>query len=549
MSNFKPETKKSGDIIKSSDWNAAMGEIARLGTLPLTIAGSLAATNGQTEALTAVKIEPAFNTPDDAEIGRYGLVVTSGAVGIGTDAPEADLHVQGSLKLGDGLSVAGFTDDLEESPEGTNLVPTGRAVSEAIEQLRKETTGAMLWLRAQVDGIRTSLTTGSLTLGGTTVGGITTSTNLVFDHHGALPTQGAVKGYVDAQVAAMTGSLERDLTARNLTVSGYVHSNQFVRVARIVVQGTNWDRQANSTQIPRLLLLNGRNVYTGTQNATIGLALTVISKTTLTPARPTEIFDLYDDHVNNRTTNTTRLIDSLSRVTADQIGILVSYDAWMMNEQLRTAFRSLGLSQAAAATIFANTVINLNRFRVSYAALFEGGSETAERLVVERLPTVSANAAEIAGYLYGGSFTESLPGTEGLLNVVGDLNLVGRLHVSDRVQLVQEDWQTPTLNAGWANMIPTTNNPAGYYKDSTGRVHLRGQVTYTPPSTNTAAGVIYTLPEGYRPQFVETFATIEIEPNDHLVRLGISARGEIGIPSEPARRRVISLDGISFRAA
>jgi hypothetical protein len=101
-----------------------------------------------------------------------------------------------------------------------------------------------------------------------------------------------------------------------------------------------------------------------------------------------------------------------------------------------------------------------------------------------------------------------------------------------------EPWQTPTLENKWVR-YSDQYNPAGYYKDSTGIVHLRGLVK------NGAIGQsIFTLPAGYRPGYRELQA---VQTNSNTIgRLDVLADGKVLATSGNATW--FSIDGVTFRA-
>ena len=103
----------------------------------------------------------------------------------------------------------------------------------------------------------------------------------------------------------------------------------------------------------------------------------------------------------------------------------------------------------------------------------------------------------------------------------------------------QELWQTPTFQNSWVN-YENSYNPAGYFKDSLGIVHLRGLVRSGTNNTT-----IFTLPVGYRPsnrelQTIQTF-------NNIIGRLDILTDGQVQVVL--GNNGWVSLDGITFRAA
>ncbi len=58
-------------------------------------------------------------------------------------------------------------------------------------------------------------------------------------------------------------------------------------------------------------------------------------------------------------------------------------------------------------------------------------------------------------------------------------------------------WTAPTLQNSWVD-FGSGFAPAGYYKDPDGRVYLRGLV-----KDGTDNATIFTLPEGFRPAYIQ----------------------------------------------
>ena len=114
--------------------------------------------------------------------------------------------------------------------------------------------------------------------------------------------------------------------------------------------------------------------------------------------------------------------------------------------------------------------------------------------------------------------------------------------VSDNVDAVDspEDWiDVTSFENGWSNYNESTHAKAAYYKDGSGRVHLKGLV-----KDGSIGAVIFTLPEGYRPEITRIYATIA---NSALARANVKADGSVEAAS-PSITGWFSLDGISFRA-
>lgn len=96
----------------------------------------------------------------------------------------------------------------------------------------------------------------------------------------------------------------------------------------------------------------------------------------------------------------------------------------------------------------------------------------------------------------------------------------------------------PTLLNSWVNFGGGFND-AGYLKDFSGTVHLRGLV-----KNGVIGNAIFQLPAGYRPANEELQITIS---NGALGRVDIYPSGDVGATS--GSNAWFSLDGITFRAA
>jgi hypothetical protein len=104
--------------------------------------------------------------------------------------------------------------------------------------------------------------------------------------------------------------------------------------------------------------------------------------------------------------------------------------------------------------------------------------------------------------------------------------------------IAQEVWTNASLQSGWTN-VGGNYAPAGYYRDKSGVVHLRGHV-----NGSSSPAPVFTLPSGYRPEFwIECLvyrwggagpATLVVESGTGTVRL-------LGTGT-------ISLDNVTFRA-
>jgi hypothetical protein len=124
-----------------------------------------------------------------------------------------------------------------------------------------------------------------------------------------------------------------------------------------------------------------------------------------------------------------------------------------------------------------------------------------------------------------------------LKGVKGDQGIQGPPGAIEGLPTV-EAWQTPTLINSWAN-YGAANNPAGYFKDPFGIVHLRGLVKNGTPIPSD----IFTLPAGYRPFQQELHVTIS---NGLIGYAQVNTAG--GVRCQAGNASYFSIDGITFRA-
>ncbi len=99
----------------------------------------------------------------------------------------------------------------------------------------------------------------------------------------------------------------------------------------------------------------------------------------------------------------------------------------------------------------------------------------------------------------------------------------------------------------WSN-FPGNFNPASYYKDPWGIVHLRGLVRTTssgflPPTCHGPGIPIFTLPAGYQPAHEEIFASVSAEV---FGQARVQANGNV--VAWTGSESWFSLDGMSFTA-
>jgi hypothetical protein len=133
-----------------------------------------------------------------------------------------------------------------------------------------------------------------------------------------------------------------------------------------------------------------------------------------------------------------------------------------------------------------------------------------------------------------------------------------------------EDWHAATLSDTTTAVAPNdpphsycywenfgdVYAPAGYFRDPSGVVHLRGVVRAQDGNAHLCAdgnsfnSLILTLPPGYRPGFAYALTTTS---NNAPGRLNVRTGGDLAIqnsyPTFVNAKGFVSLDGLSFRCA
>lgn len=131
---------------------------------------------------------------------------------------------------------------------------------------------------------------------------------------------------------------------------------------------------------------------------------------------------------------------------------------------------------------------------------------------------------------------------------IGTSNPSAKLHVSGgETALEQEGWTTPVFQNGWSN-YGSGYNVAGFFKDSLGVVHLRGLVKNAGIAAiprEQPNGVIFTLPEGYRPAGRELHPSITGPDWAGPARIDILTDGKVMVTF--GHGSWVALDGITFR--
>lgn len=100
-------------------------------------------------------------------------------------------------------------------------------------------------------------------------------------------------------------------------------------------------------------------------------------------------------------------------------------------------------------------------------------------------------------------------------------------------------WQTVTFTNSWAQHGDATFNTAGYYKDPTGRVFLRGLI-----ASGVLGSAAFTLPAGYRPVKAHILP-VSSSTATSAGEVRIFNNGQV-VPQASCNNAYVSLDSISF---
>lgn len=151
-------------------------------------------------------------------------------------------------------------------------------------------------------------------------------------------------------------------------------------------------------------------------------------------------------------------------------------------------------------------------------------------IVIDKLITVSAGAIYTSS-LADGAVTSAKLDT----NIAVD----GTFSAGS---ITQPSWIAPTLLNSFTNYDTSIWQAAGYYKDLTGQVWLRGLLKRSSAALNTS---VFQLPAGYRPAKNCTFAAMA---NDAFARITVDINGNVTVPAATNGSwfTFFSLDGLSF---
>jgi hypothetical protein len=105
-----------------------------------------------------------------------------------------------------------------------------------------------------------------------------------------------------------------------------------------------------------------------------------------------------------------------------------------------------------------------------------------------------------------------------------------------------ESWTSPTLLNSWVNFGGGFDG-AGFRKDYSGQVRLRGLIKNGTVSTTPPTNLLFTLPSGYRPPNSKLFLSFS---NGLPIVIGISYTGDVVVDSGTVSTTYISLENIAF---
>jgi hypothetical protein len=126
---------------------------------------------------------------------------------------------------------------------------------------------------------------------------------------------------------------------------------------------------------------------------------------------------------------------------------------------------------------------------------------------------------------------------------IGVADPQARLEVKGGLTILQQEpWRAAELAEGYQE-FGGDYNPVQYFRDSLGIVHLRGTLRSSAPVGVMEAGVLFTVPAGYRPEFIENHLACA---GTAVGKVEIFPDGKVFLSSDS--HTWVSLDGITFRA-
>jgi hypothetical protein len=99
----------------------------------------------------------------------------------------------------------------------------------------------------------------------------------------------------------------------------------------------------------------------------------------------------------------------------------------------------------------------------------------------------------------------------------------------------------PAFQSGWINYSSPGVESAGFYKDISGIVHLKGYI-----NSGTAV-LVFTLPAGYRPSTEKFFPSVDASGGAQIAWFAVYPDGSVYAPSSGACCVQHTFDGITYR--
>lgn len=173
---------------------------------------------------------------------------------------------------------------------------------------------------------------------------------------------------------------------------------------------------------------------------------------------------------------------------------------------------------------------------------------SSPRLRQAQITAVAADKLSVSAMLPGAAAADGVKFLSSYVPVVGDvvwvLTMTPDVLILGKLADASTQWAPPTLVNGWLPYGGGFSTP-GYLKDASGIVHLRGLVKNGVIGAGTA-GTIFTLPVGFRPEFIQLLASTA-SPNA-FARTDVDQAGNVVASSTGGTNAFWSLDGISFPA-
>ncbi len=208
-----------------------------------------------------------------------------------------------------------------------------------------------------------------------------------------------------------------------------------------------------------------------------------------------------------------------------------------------------GLVNINSGATVSGTLTANNDATISGLLTASAGATVTGSLTANNAATVTGLLTANGGATVTGLLTANNAATvTGLLTANGGLNVTGDISITSG-SVLQEGWTAltvATFNDTWAN-VGGVYNPAAYFKDTNGIVHIRGAVIRG--TGGTSSPIIFNLPAGYQPAYQEVhWGVKDISGTSALVRVDIDTNGNVMVDATVSDGVSVSIDGLSFRA-